>query len=467
MVRSILARVLVVSCFVLLVLVPAGCGGSGAGGEVREDPTAFADLKGSNWADYLGQEVVVEGVYVLDPMPMLVADPDLLLVNMLMPTDSYLLLGNPNALVMATEDDVGMRVRIRGVVHSVGNPALPDERVQVAEQSREILGQSLFYNPQAWQGEIRLDLTPRLGQFYAVLFSGGGDPANNHIRYWNDLKFMYRTLVETLGVDPDNIVVLYADGTAEDNEMPVDDGATGDTLQATFENLRAPGQFWNTIFLFTTNHGGGFWPDDSRADPHYHCGGISDIGGDEGDEGLLESDFGVDWNGDGSLVSEFSFDETLVAWGDTIRDDYLGNWITHPDINFGRMVIVMEQCFSGGIIEELSMPGRSVVIMAAADEYQVSRARRPNFDYDEFVYHVTCALNGADPDGTVVDADADADGHVTMLEVFNYARAEDVSDEIPQYEDNGDGVPTSGHIVPGGVGSEGHLGASVWLGSSP
>ena len=152
-----------------------------------------------------------------------------------------------------------------------------------------------------------------------------------------------------------------------------------------------------------------------------------------------------------------------MTWGSAIRDDTLGNILGGVDLSYGRMIIVMEQCFSGGLIEELVEPGRDMIIMAAADELEPSRAMAPDYDYNEFCYHVTCAMNGADPDGTAVDADADDDGYVSLLEVFNYARAQDGAAETPQYEDNGDGVPSTGEIVPLGAGTEGYLGSRTTL----
>jgi hypothetical protein len=51
-------------------------------------------------------------------------------------------------------------------------------------------------------------------QNYAVLFSGGGrvDGSSNHSRYYGSLKSFYKVLTDQRGLDPENIVILYADG---------------------------------------------------------------------------------------------------------------------------------------------------------------------------------------------------------------------------------------------------------------
>lgn len=51
---------------------------------------------------------------------------------------------------------------------------------------------------------------------YALLFSGGINKRRNEIRYANDLGFIYTVLTEKLQYFPQNIIVLYSDGTPID-----------------------------------------------------------------------------------------------------------------------------------------------------------------------------------------------------------------------------------------------------------
>lgn len=45
---------------------------------------------------------------------------------------------------------------------------------------------------------------------FAILFSGGGDRSYNHSRYFNSLKGLYEVLVDQRGLEPENVVILYA-----------------------------------------------------------------------------------------------------------------------------------------------------------------------------------------------------------------------------------------------------------------
>lgn len=65
----------------------------------------------------------------------------------------------------------------------------------------------------------------------------------------------------------------------------------------------------------------------------------------------------------------------------------------------------------------------------------------------------------ADP----VFADYNSDGKVSMVEAFNYAQSMDSCAEIPQFDDNGDGVSHSGWMTVGGDGYPGGLGATTFL----
>ena len=332
---------------------------------------------------------------------------------------------------------------------------------------------------------------------YAILFSGGINNNNAHKRYWMDLKFIYSTLINEYGYDPNNMAVLYKDGKAEDKDMPVQDSATQTNLAEVLGLLKEVSTDLDFVFIFTTNHGGGFKKDDiswpiGKYDGWYR--GLLDTDNDEGTEQIFESNYrscfggsnqggscdsdsycpnctmppgtpccdinGLDLDGDGNTNDQVSWDEELCAWGGSIYDDEFANML--QGIKYSRMVIVMEQCFSGGFLRDLS--GSNRIIMSAATQYESSWCKNlspTNCSYNEFSYHFTCAVNSAHPNGTSVDADSNNDGHVSMVEAFNYAVSEDQANETPMYDDNGDGVPHSGTIPSGG---DGTLGSSTSLG---
>ena len=59
-----------------------------------------------------------------------------------------------------------------------------------------------------------------------------------------------------------------------------------------------------------------------------------------------------------------------------------------------------------------------------------------------------------------MDADANHDGRVSILEAYNFARSHDAAGETPYYEDDGVRPGHSGAMPSGGDGS---LGANTYL----
>jgi len=411
------------------------------------------DLKGPNWPDYVDQTVTVEGIFVRDPLPMLVTELDIVLMNKKMPDEKYILLLGANAQEIDPDDFGGAKLRLKGIVKAV------DDSEQYALQyvgitviSYEMIEKLRPYVPKKIPMKIPAEPEVPQENRYAILFGGGICKADNHIRYWNDLKFMYSTLISDYGYTSSTIAVLYGNGKAEDKDMPVHYSATQTNLEKVFNLLEGITTKEDFIFVFMTNHGGGFDKDDIASpltSSGQFCGRI-DANGDEGTEGLDEKTYNLDFNGNGKIKDKVSWDEELCAWNGSIYDDDLATMLAN--LKYDRMVIVMEQCYSGGLIPDLA--GSNRIIISAAGEYEPSWSLADK-TYDEFSYYFTCAINGADPKGNPVDADDNNDGEVSMVEAFNYARTNDTRNETPWYEDSGDGIPHSGIMPSGGDGSLG------------
>jgi len=390
---------------------------------------------------------------------MLVTDLDIVRMNRRMPDDEYIILLGANAQEIDPDEFGGAKLRLKGIVNAVDDAqryAL--EYVGITVISYEMIERLRPYAPKLIPMKIPSEPEVPQEHRYAILFSGGVAPAANHHRYWNDLKFMYSTLISQYGYTSSTIAVLYADGKGEDKDMPVHYSATQINLEKVFSLLQGITTTQDFIFVFTTNHGGGFDKDDI-ASPLTSTGkfcGRLDTNGDEGTESLDEKKYNQDFNGDGKIKDKVSWDEELCAWKESIYDDDLTPMLAN--LKYDRMVIVMEQCYSAGLIPELA--GNNRIIMSAAGEFEPSWCL-DSMTYDEFSYHFTCAINGADPNGTTVDADANNDGEVSMVEAFNYAQSKDTQKETPWYEDSGDGIPHSGNMPKGGDG--GALGATTSL----
>lgn len=397
----------------------------------------------------IGDTVRLEGTFVDGNAIFLVDDASILLINTMMEEESYLRLDPNSADEYANGVTTGQIIEVKGVVVEFESE---EDKINAEYIGRPYLrGLKLIENPKI-TGKTTVDLTwytpgisicelnpilcEKIGTTikldeYALLYSGGCNASNNHSRYWNDLKFMYLTLINVYDYDPDHIKVVYANGTAADSEMPVDFAATTNGLQDAFDELETEVDFNDKLFVFTTNHGGGYNTGDSK-----NHGGLTDSDGDE--------------------VDVYGYDETMCRYNSNLlSDDTFATLI--DGIAAGQMIIVLEPCFSGGFLRDLSAENR--VIISAANEFQFSYSHAGGA-YDEFSYHFTSAVNGNDPDGNTIDADDDNDGRVTILEAFNYAKTNDVKPESPQYEDNGDGLPTGNPSLGGG---DGQFGSTITL----
>jgi PKD repeat protein len=183
------------------------------------------------------------------------------------------------------------------------------------------------------------------------------------------------------------------------------------------------------------------------------CIDLGYTGGDPVADGCDDENDGLfnwmDANQDGDLLDMVSVDEGLVVHADEIWDDFLAE--QYDRLSADRIVTMALPCFSGGLVEDLSAPGR--VIATATIEEAISWG-------DGFIRNFTAAMHGRDQHGNPVDADTDASGYVDMVEAFNYAAVNDHADEIPQYDDNGDGIS---HTDPIPAGGDGVLGAGTYF----
>jgi PKD repeat protein len=178
-----------------------------------------------------------------------------------------------------------------------------------------------------------------------------------------------------------------------------------------------------------------------------YAGGEPHVDGrDEDNAGLFDW---MDVNQDGDTNDIVSVDESIQLAAGDIYDDELAVLVNQ--LSVAKVTVVALPCFSGGLIEDLTSPNR--VICAATIEEAVSWGNL-------FIRNFVAALHGKDEYGNAVNADTNQNGFVGMLEAFNYAAKNDYYDEIPQYDDNGDGVP---HTDPAPAGGDGTLGCQTHL----
>ena len=238
---------------------------------------------------------------------------------------------------------------------------------------------------------------------YAVIISGGADSENNWVRYWNDCAAIYSTLINIYGYARDHIYVLISDGTDPGKDRhhydghydssPLDldgDGindiqyaATRTNISRVFNILASKLTPSDHLFIYTTDHGG----------------------------------------------QESGLNVYMCLWNNEImRDDEFA--IEVNKVNAEKINICMEQCRSGGFIDDLRANNR---VIATACRHDENSHAMSNLIYDEFVYHWTAAVSGRTPTGGYVNADRNSDGRISMEEAFQYALTNDSRKEHPQY----------------------------------
>ena len=249
---------------------------------------------------------------------------------------------------------------------------------------------------------------------YALLISGGFDTSQNHMRYWNDISFMYQTLNQTYGYPADHIIVLVSDGTnttvdrhnataangvvMTDNSPvdldtmygPVDvtGDATKTTLINTLSNLNSQLSAEDTLFIFTTSHGG--W------------------------DGVQNSNNSVLYLWNKEYISDAEFVNALP---------------TTP----GNITMVMEQCYSGGFIDNFidQYSGTQKRVIATA-----ATGSEPSWG-NGFSNAWTSGVARIDDERLPnFRADTNGDTKISMAEAYNYARSYDPATlvSLPMHE---------------------------------
>lgn len=240
---------------------------------------------------------------------------------------------------------------------------------------------------------------------YVVIINGGRNKLTNHERYWNDCSFLYQTLRHVYRIPKRNITVMMSDGGNPEEDLlkadlrgfissPVD--LDGDGLQDV--DYPATEQAINHVMVRLSRQ--------LTTDDHLFVF-IVDHGGSKDHES----------------------DSFIWLWDDfQLSDRHFGLLMSLFDI--GSINILMGQCYAGGFIDNL-MYDRMVITTACGGHEQSWTC--PDRPYDEFVYHWTCAVNGADELGNPVDADSNGDGEVSMAEAFEYAKSHDRVNETPLF----------------------------------
>ncbi len=286
------------------------------------------------------------------------------------------------------------------------------------------------------------------GERYAILFAG---LAQN--RHTNDLEFLYRTLIDDYGFNAANIQVCNHDGTLNYFLNSLWGGPSIQTVGANLGNW--PGN--NTAYRMVVNHPGtraGFQEalntiagqirseDFLFIHTNNHGGGPCD---DVNDYCMFEYDANVSWN-----------------------PYYVNHFITDLGVlpNFEVLMVMMEQCRSGGFINPIINSNKAtwnhVATAVPADQYSLGSA-----DFDPFAEDWIAGIHGQYPDGGGLKqvVDTNSDGRISAAEAFHYADAvHTYSGKIEKHCPEPNGYPLRDGDTPTFAESPAGYGAYVFLG---
>lgn len=423
---------------------------SSVNADLRLKSPSISDARGALGTAKLGQLVTVRGYYYDGSIPMVVDSIERTQCDMMMPAPSYVPLAS-RLTTLKNGDEVSIKGRL--VAPVTAGIRLENEesvlRLEGDEKSNvqviQPLGKELLRVGNNLQFRIPglIKLAPTK---YAVLIIGGGNEANNHLRYWNDLKTMY-AILKSRGYDKSHITVIYANGVARDNSVPVDFSASKANINTVFKNLGEKIGGLDDLYVMINDHGGGFLAQSSGGYGPGSYGGILDTSNSIG-TGWSEKTYNLDLNYDGDKNDTVYFHNTVSLWGELMTDTEFAAALDQVK-NYKTEMIQMKQCFSGGFTRALRGPKR--VVMSSAGPNELSWAHSSG-NYGEFTYHYFTALTGKVPDGdTTANADANGDGKISMLEAWNYARTKDSKPETGWYADT-DSTPATGNMPGGGQG---------------
>ena len=348
--------------------------------------------------------------------------------EIIVPFDGYFILIDDHALANWTHPCRWVFVSPTGETETIRMVYPPDvlPRMTVEYTSLPITddGKGQYEEFLAWFTPNVQSTSANAENMYAWIISGGYNQGNNHTRYYGDVQFIYNVLAHDYLIPDDHIIVCFSDGLnpAADlsnglNSNPDfdDDGDSDIIYDATASGVTSGYNAINTmvgaddhLFIFTTDHG-------------------SSAKGDFDDPPEV----------------------ILNLWNGTLDDD---TFMTYMD-SFSAMSIhvVMEQCFSGGFLEEVVNAGASQprTFASAANASESSWAGETYPEYDEYVYYWSGAVHGSIPPSSGPgpgalpgDPDMNADGSVSMYEAATKAEEWDTyaqsGQEHPLWDDTPD-----------------------------
>ncbi len=302
-------------------------------------------------------------------------------------------------------------------IDAIMPPVLSDMKI-IQLSKRSLMGEERL-DVNKLKNELRSSTASKLSpNDYAVIISGGIDKDANSIRYWNDCASIYSILRQKYGLPKENIKVIMADGTD-----PAEDYLLGYKSDDDDDDLRAYKKVYASSPLDLDG--------DGEADIEYAASkeNISKVFDELGATLTSEDNLFVYVTDHGAFTEGKEKESYICLWGRDSNDELLRIY----DFEFAEELnkvgakyisVCMEQCYSGGFIDDLTANNRIIATACRYDEVSWSNVQSRN-KYDEFVYHWSAAVLGKYPNGNIANADRNNDGVVSMEEAFIFARDND------------------------------------------
>ncbi len=421
---------------------------------------ANESLRTSSLLRMLNKQVTLEGYYYDNGvMKMLVSDMDMVRAKTVMPTSAYV----PIAGTVPGSVNNGDKISVQGLLIK---PGASDE--DVLKNENAAVRVSAESSVRVVDTKARLRMVPAINLVnienvvpvqpisrnkYALLSGGGYSWASEGICFRNGL-LAAKQLLLSKGYKPENIHVLYGSGTVPGGGLSPVLPATKPNIISRFSLLASQVQAGDTVFIMVSANGGGILTTPSAGYPKGMLGGLIDTSGDES-ESYSESAMNVDLNRDGDRLDTVRVDETFWVWPSVpFSDDEFRQQVNRLNPNC-KMIVIMDQSFSGGFIRDLTKTGR--IITASTGTTLLSFNNSSN-TWDSFTEWWLAALMGRKPfTVTPVNADANGDGKISLVEAFNFARVRSYPPGVAGYEDNGVYPGFAFHMPYGGDGALGML----------
>jgi hypothetical protein len=454
MIRRLYVLVFVTTLSVA-ILGPCRAAAGASGASVPAPP---ASLRSAKLLQSVNKAVSLEGYYYDGSIPMIVDDMDRVRAKVPLPSSCYVpIVGSVPSSVRS-----GDRITITGTLFKPGSgekESIGDESAAVrisGASAVKLVNSTKRLSVQALNAAATLTPAVPVAGKYAVLMGGGYSPASEGPAFRNGM-LAAKQLLLFKGYPPGNIFVLYGNGQVPIAGLAPVIPFTKANINYIFSMLAAKVKNTDTLYVMVSANGGGLLTTQmgSWAPQMYY--GLVDTNGDEKDF-HSEAALHIDINHDGDMNDVVKVDETFWVWpGQPMSDDEFRIQVNKVQ-HYAKMIIEMDQSFSGGFIRDLTAPRRMIISSVGSNMLSWNE---PSNQWDGFTPWWLGAFQGHRPWSSVpVPADANGNGKVSIVEAYNAARLKGIQPGVAGYEDNGVWPGWSGPMPYGG---DGVLGLASYL----